>query len=212
LEFNLKIIVFAFLALCSFSVSAESADSMQELKAMLDKIHTLTGRFEQEINDSKGQPVQEASQGKFTLKRPGYFLWESEEPFNQVVIGTPDTLKIYDPDLEQLSIYPRGTNDQNNPAHLLSGDLSTLRANFLVEKQSAKKDELKFELIPVKADTSYKKIRFFFENERLKNLVFVDKLDQTTSIVFLSLESNSAIKASAFEFVAPEGTDIIHNE
>lgn len=193
-------------------VNTESLESLEALKGRLDEIKTLSGRFEQVIKDNKGNLLQ-ASQGEFSLKRPGYFLWVSEEPFPQTVVGTPDTLKMYDPDLEQLTTYPRGTNDQNNPAHLLSGDLTALSSAFLVvEDVTPKKGETVFNLQPLKSDTPYKEIVFRFKKDKLSGLTFWDKLDQTTEIAFNKLKFNKSLKDTLFDFSAPEGTDLIVNE
>lgn len=193
-------------------ISVEKPDALEDLKSRLDKIQTLSGRFQQTIKDNKGEIVQDPTFGEFSLKRPGYFLWESKEPYPQLVIGTPDTLKVYDPDLEQLTTYPKKPDDQNNPAQLLSGDLSSMRSAFIVKKVDSKKDVSTYYLTPIKSDTSYKEIRFVLQADEIMELICLDKLEQTTTIVFIHQNKNYAMKDDIFNFIPPEGTEIIINE
>jgi len=186
---------------------------LKQLKERLDNIKTLKGEFEQNISDKNGKELQ-VSEGSFLLKRPGYFYWETEEPFPQIVIGEPKKLSMYDPDLEQLNIYPRGTDHETNPARLLSGELTELRSSFTIsapDKSKSKKSRL-FILSPIEQDSAYRSITFRFKKDKLEGLVFVDRLEQTTDIKFVGTEENKPVDSQQFVFSPPEGTDIIVNE
>ncbi len=208
----LKYILFVFLVAFTFNAQGTPAVVIEELKLKLDQIKTLSGRFEQTIKDTKGQDVQSPSQGQFTMKRPGFFVWDSEGDAAQLVIGSPKTLQIYDADLEQLTTYPRGTDDHSNPAHLLSGDLTALKSTFTAYRVEPKKSLSVYRLEPISGDASFKQIFFHFKKNTLVELDFMDKLDQTTRIVFSQLQVNEAVSESVFDFTPPEGTDIIINE
>ena len=207
----LLIAVVLFSSLVDANTPASKETDIELFKARLDSIQSLSGDFQQSIVDNTGQAIQEDSTGTFTIKRPGYFLWESKEPFSQVVVGTPEETKIYDPDLEQLTIYSKGTSDPNNPANLLTGNVSSLKATFNI-KHIQQSGLEQFELIPIDSGETYAKIMFEFSGNNLRSLKFWDKLDQKTDINFSKLKLNDKVSVQVFEFIAPAGTDIIRNE
>lgn len=197
-----------FAALLFFIPLLAVADAAQDLKARLDEIQSLRGRFTQVLSDKAGANLQ-SSAGEFVVKRPGYFLWESEAPYEQTVIGTPEKVWIYDPDLEQVTIRNSKHQADNSPARLLSGDLSELRSNY--EVNGGAKGET-FRLLPRQSDSPYRYIEFDFSEKKLAALRFQDKLDQVTQIRFEQLQVNTPVSAETFIFTAPEGTDVIVDE
>lgn len=197
-----------FVALVFFVPLLAVADAAQDLKAKLDDIQSLRGRFTQVLSDKSGVKLQ-SSAGEFVVKRPGYFLWQSEAPYEQTVIGTPEKVWIYDPDLEQVTIRNADHQADNSPARLLSGDLSELRSAYDV---SGKAKDGNFHLSPRQPESPYRFIEFGFSGDKLVLLRFLDKLDQETHIRFESVQLNTPIAADTFVFAAPEGTDVIVDE
>lgn len=196
-----------FAALVFFAPLLAFADAAQDLKTKLDEIQSLRGRFTQVLSDKAGANLQSSS-GDFVVKRPGYFLWQSEAPYEQTVIGTPEKVWIYDPDLEQVTIRNSDHQADNSPARLLSGDLSELRSTYEVSG-NAKEG---FRLQPRKPDSPYRYIEFGFSDNKLVALRFQDKLDQDTKIRFEQVQLNTPVAAETFVFTAPEGTDVIVDE
>lgn len=195
------------LSFCAACVWA--AEPAQELKALLDDIESLQGEFTQTVKDQQGEVMQN-SQGSFAVQRPGYFLWESAQPFAQTIIATPQTVWIYDPDLEQAT-RRRATQETGNPAALLSGELRDLESEFGVER-SERESGVSFTLKPRQKDAQYREIVLHFEAGALTGLNFSDPLQQTTQIDFVELNTNPELDESVFVFEPPEGTDIIIDE
>jgi len=186
------------------------ADAAQDLKARLDEIHSLKGRFNQLLSDKNGKPLQSTS-GEFAVKRPGYFLWQSEAPYEQTVIGTPEKVWVYDPDLEQVTIRKAQNEADGNPARLLSGDLSEIRSTYEVSLQTAD-GASRFQLVPKDANSPYRHVEFEFKGSQLAGLDFKDKLGQQTQIKFEQVQPNADIPSSVFVFNPPPGTDVIVDE
>lgn len=189
---------------------AVHADAVAALKAKLDGMHSLSGGFSQTLTDKSGKVVQQSS-GDFHLLRPGYFLWQSEAPYEQLVLGTPEKVWIYDPDLEQVTVQSRTPEQKNNPASLLAGDAEQIRGSFNVSESNLR-GAAHFVLTPVIDENSYKEVEFVFANEALQRLAFLDKLEQTTNITFDNLVLNPKLDPEFFTFTPPEGTDVIVNE
>lgn len=184
------------------------ADDSAELKKMLDRVEVLEGRFEQVLKSPQGEVLQE-SKGAFTLKRPGYFHWQSDAPYEQVVVGTPEKVWIYDPDLEQVTV--RNQNAHNSPASIISGDLATLQEFYSVTKSQNAKLQI-YKLKPLAAEEHYKSIELTFKKNKMVTLTFQDKLDQITTIGFSKTKENRKVAKNLFEFAVPEGVDVIVDE
>lgn len=200
-----------FLAvLLSFFPLFAMADAAQDLKNRLDDIQSIQGRFSQSLRDKAGKEMQ-STKGEFAVKRPGYFLWESEAPYEQTVIGTPEKVWVYDPDLEQVTVRNSQKEIGNNPARLLSGDLNEIRSTYEVTQQVGESTDL-FQLVPKDSSSPYSHVEFEFNGRQLSGLNFKDKLDQRTLIVFDQVQLNVEIPSSVFVFDPPEGTDVIVDE
>lgn len=178
----------------------------QNLVAKLQTLNTLKGDFTQEVKDKNGESLQ-TTQGHFAIKKPGYFKWESLDPYPQLIVGTPDKLWLYDPDLEQVNVHNQEQQSSNNPSVLLSTDFSQAAGDFNITEAKGS-----FTLSPLDPQSPYKKIVIGFKQDTPSEFSFVDRLGQSTQIIFSKATSNAKIDDATFEFVAPEGTDIIYNE
>ncbi len=182
------------------------ADAASQLKESLDRISTLEGSFEQVLTDRQGEQLQK-SKGSFTLKRPGFFYWKSDAPFEQLVIGTPEKVWVYDPDLEQVTIR-KNQQQQDSPAAIISGDLMDLKTQFVITSEQ-KSGLTTYKLSPLGSAGSYKKVELSFNGQQLVKLSFLDKLEQTTQIEFSKTQQNQPVADSQFNFNVPAGVDVI---
>lgn len=187
-----------------------NADAVASLKAKLDQLQSLSGEFQQTLRDKAGAVVQESS-GEFHLLRPNYFLWQSEAPYEQTVLGTPDKVWVYDPDLEQVTIQSRTPEQKNNPASLLAGNADEIRDAFEVS-ESSDAGVTTYHLQPSTDESSYTSVEFVFADALPQSLSFKDKLEQTTHIKFAELDRDTKLDADFFIFTPPEGTDVIVDE
>lgn len=190
-----------------FQQNKASAEFSQALLA----INTMSGHFEQRILDSEGEELQ-LTRGEFTIKRPGYFFWKVLPPYEQIVIGTPESLKIYDPDLDQLSVHNQNSL-AGTPASLMSGDVASISRDYAVTKNDVGGEEV-YELRQKDGELSaFEVLTFAFAKKDkgrvLSKMVFVDKLGQRTEVAMSKLATNTPIDPAIFQFTPPAGTDVI---
>ncbi|WP_052692110.1 outer membrane lipoprotein chaperone LolA [Teredinibacter purpureus] len=209
-----------FLALLSMKLYAQDnkveAIAANELSAKLKSIQTFTASFEQSLTDPSGGEIQPSS-GVLKVKNPGLFYWHVSLPYEQLVVANQHSLWVYDPDLEQATVSDRRSLD-NSPAQILSGDFSSLGETFAVTvTQIEQKARYTLETLDLNAST-FTQLVFEFtydskhENEQLASMSLVDKLGQVTAVTFSDQQLNTELPSSIFDFVAPEGVDIITNE
>jgi len=204
--------ILIFLALLVPSVSsADQQKASVSFAETLLAIDTLAGDFRQRIVDGDGSELQ-VTEGEFKVKRPGYFLWKIAPPYEQLVVGTPQSLKVYDPDLEQMSVHKQDSLS-GTPASLISGDVAAISQLYEVD-QAIEKDTSTFFLRQKNTDQgSFDSLTFVFitkgEQLKLNQMIFVDKLGQKTEITISKLKTNKKITDNTFQFEPPSGTDII---
>lgn len=184
--------------------------SADRLTHLLEPLKTYSADFEQQILDASGSSMQDTS-GHMWLSRPGHFRWEVNEPYRQLVVSNGDEVRLYDPDLEQVTIQPLDNRVTHTPALLLSGSASELSDNYDVTRQQQGASET-FTLVPKANDTLFEQLKLTFYSERLDALQMTDSTGQRTAIDFDNAESNVEIDPGQFDFQIPEGADVIREQ
>jgi outer membrane lipoprotein carrier protein len=187
------------------------ADASGKLISQLQAMESLKGDYQQTITDKKGTLIQK-THGNFVMKRPGYFFWASQGAQEQQVIGNPQNLWVYDPDLDQVTVRKQDLQNDKSPARLLSGDVAQLAPQFSVaEKKSGKLQT--FVLTPKqKGHENFADIEFVFADGKLSAMAFTDKLGQHTQLQLQNTQSNIPVDMALFNFVPKPGTDVIEND
>lgn len=191
------------------TATLSDADSFTKL---LEAVSTMQGAFTQTLYDESGSELQNTT-GTFKVLRPGYFYWEVNPPYQQIVVGSPNSLKIYDPDLEQMTIQ-ESASLSGTPAAFMSGESSAIFSEYSVVKTEKEKIiDYTFSLKP-SSNASFAQLKFVFDRTNkaapiLSFLAFKDKLGQETQVQLKDVIANKALSEQAFQFVPPEGTDII---
>lgn len=204
---------FIGLFLLSAPLYAEDAASTK-LNQLLKSMNTLEADFQQRILDARGSRLQEVS-GRLTLKRPGQFFWQTEAPYAQTIVSNGETLWLYDPDLEQVTVQTLDENLSRTPAMLLSGDIDSLDQRFKVELVRATTaangvaEIQEFVLKPKEQESLFDELQLSFYDRKLTALLLVDSLGQRTSIELFSARFNVETDESLFHFKVPEGVDVV---
>lgn len=204
--------------------------SAQALVNRLSLISSLEGNFQQSVIDESGESLQE-TKGTYKLQRPGFLDWNTAPPFEQRVISNGDKLWVYDPDLEQVTIYNQ-EKIQDGPANILNGNLEQIKTNYHVEYdsvghlkktgQTKVKDEIKhseamskkglrrFVLTPKDQENgSFSEVALVFTDKAIQKISMLDKLGQQTIIRFSETKLNTPMSESDFLFTPPAETDIV---
>lgn len=185
-------------------------DAAQMLHQNLNLFNTLSGSFEQVIRDADGLELQK-SNGIFKLKRPGFLYWGIEPPYKQLVVSNTKLTWVFDPDLEQVTIYSAQSANQG-PLQVLAGSLEELKTKYKVSNKEAEKDT--FILEPrneADIEQSFHQLIFSFNDNQLHKISMLDKLKQETEITLSDVDVNPELDDQTFYFDVPEGVDIVEN-
>jgi outer membrane lipoprotein carrier protein len=195
--------------LLALIVSSINAKELNVFPRLIGKMNSAQGNFSQKVIDKNGTLVQEDS-GIFSFKKPNFFRWIYQKPFESQIVSDGELLYLYDPDLKQVVISSLKKLGGVSPAMLLvSGDISnSFELNYLENIESKNW----FEAIPKdKSRTTFKSVLINFEAEKINEMRVIDNFDRTTIIVFSSLVVNNKIDDEYFLFNTPENVDVIKN-
>lgn len=201
-----RILWVASFLLCTASQSY--ADDADELVKNLTLLDTFTGQFVQTLKDDKGELLQESS-GDFVLQRPGYFRWNTTEPFPQLLVTNLQSIWLYDPDLEQVTVREYDDNVSATPALLLSGDVRKIKLHYDIQLHEQQQNQATYLLTPVTPQELFISLMVTFVDEQLVSMSLVDALGQVTQFQFVDGVYNQAVDATLFEFSPPAGADVI---
>lgn len=188
--------------------STTTSSAAHQLGQLLAKMETLDAYFQQRILDAKGSRLQEVS-GHLSLARPGKFYWETENPFPQTVVSDGETLWLYDPDLEQVTVQQMDPSQNRTPAMLLSGNIDSIEERFTIKLTRESAQFKEFLLIPTGQESLFEELRLSFVSDELASLLLSDSLGQRTSIELFATKLNPELAEDRFTFAIPEGVDVI---
>jgi len=203
------VLLAALVAVTGTGSFAGTPDTLETVRNFFAHIDSLQADFHQEVTDSSGQKLQ-VSDGKVWILRPGRFRWDYLTPYRQQIVADGERLWSYDEDLAQVTVQDMGAVLGATPAMLLSGAESIDKA-FKLEAQPVDGNTLHALLIPRSDDSNITELHVYFKNEVLTRIKAIDSFGNHTTFAFTKLIRNAGLDASRFQFVPPEGTDVIGN-
>lgn len=195
--------------ICIFtSTQISAAETVDPLKVFLKEFETLQSDFTQTLLDEAGEQLEQTS-GTLYLQQPGKFNWTYKHPYLQKIISDGEVLWIYDEDLEQLTIRDFSSEElEQTPAAIILGN--AFPEKHFIQVDLGNIEGYKWiELTPRDLEAQFKNIRIGFDAKRLGMMVIADNLGQTTRIDFSNVNKNQKLSADLFEFIVPEGIDVI---
>ena len=196
---------------CPASAGVEAA---RKIQARYDGIRDLTAGFEQVSQSASfaGEPLMdsEPKSGRVVFAKPGKMRWTYGDPEPSVVVSNGETLWIHDVEgrtatrLEVTAGYLSGAALQ-----FLLGD-GDLLEEFDVEATACTADQISLELLP-KNDASYERLGLVAARESgaIVATSVVDLFGNRTEIRFEGIAINQSPDAGVFEFLVPEGVELI---
>ncbi len=182
--------------------------AIESLKTFIQESKTVRATFSQTLLDKNARSIQESS-GTMLFERPNKFRWIYEKPYEQLIVGDGLQVWFYDQDLNQVTVRQLDLAIGSSPAALLAGNIS-IEDNFhLVEL--GRNDEIEWlEATPKTNESTFEIIQLGFSPDgTLKIMALRDNFGQTTLLTFSNLEKNPDLSADLFNFIPPDGADVI---
>ena len=205
-------------ALVLLAWTAAQAQATQWLDEYLRTVHSGRAQFSQAVTSPAraGQaPRVKNSSGTFEFKRPGKFRFVYQRPYEQWLVADGKTLWLYDLDLQQVTARAQTQALGTSPAALLTSaqGVSGLQKDFELQDQPDAEGLSWVLATPRAADASLASVRAGLRRTdagvELVRLDVLDRLGQRSVLTFSAFEVNPVLKADAFLFQPPAGTDVI---
>lgn len=183
---------------------ADQPSAIKNLNRLLSDAQSITASFHQTTTAGKKTSV---FSGVMAAQRQNQFRWETKSPAEQLIIANGSVMWIYDKDLNQ--VIKQSANNQvgDTPALLLSGDPDKLANNFNIWQPDSEKNY--FKLTPKSSNAGFNELYISFNGGKPVLMVLNDALGQRTDIRFSNISLNKKLSASQFNFVPPNGVEVI---
>ncbi|NVK30051.1 MAG: outer membrane lipoprotein chaperone LolA [Gammaproteobacteria bacterium] len=198
--------IFFALSALVFSASA-FADGQAKLNEFIRSVEFFQADFTQAVYDASGAEPQR-SVGKLSIARPGKFRWELKTPYKQVLVSDGREVKVYDADLEQMTVRPAQSALKNTPISLLMGQ-SDLNADFVVSNLGEQNGFDWVQLKPKRADSDFERVAIAFKGNTPVVMDLKDTLGQSTQVSFRNLKT-SKHNTGIYRFSPPSGVDVVY--
>ena len=147
--------------------------------------------------------------GNLKAKRPGLFYWETDPPANQFIVSDGETVELYDPDLEQVTVQELDEQVSTTPALLLSGETDGLAETYEITEERYGDSTREYTLLPRSEDSLFVSLTLTFYNGELQAMSLDDSLAQRTELEFGNIRINEPVPDGAFELDYPDSVDVI---
>ncbi|MCK9488452.1 MAG: outer membrane lipoprotein carrier protein LolA [Xanthomonadales bacterium] len=187
--------------------AAESSTARMQLDRFSDQLLALAGEFRQEVFNTDGS-LREESTGSVALQSPHRFRWHYRTPYEQLVIADGSHVWLYDVDLEQVTVRRQADAEAQSPLTVLT-DPGSLDERFAVTELPARDGLAWLRLEPFEPDSGFHYAKLGLAGDELRRLRMEDSLGGVTVIHFPQWQRNPALPPAQFQFLPPDGVDLI---
>lgn len=203
-KFALSIALTLFAPLSWIAQQEDEANQFQvALTKKLLAIETFRAKFTQIAITQSGE-TEVSQSGHILFDRSGKFLWEVTEPFEQYILVTEDTMRVYDPDLEQLTISDFESESQAFFASLILTSSTEILNDFDIEFE-----DNQYTLLPKNQGQDFVRLKIIFADDTLGVIEILDHFNTVNQFKFTSVETNKPIASEEFKLDIPEDTEIV---
>ncbi|MBS0367210.1 MAG: outer membrane lipoprotein chaperone LolA [Proteobacteria bacterium] len=192
------------------------------LDTYLSGLKTLRASFVQTLVDAQGRETDRTS-GTLIVQRPGRFRWEIQPQrvdgagagpggpaadAGQLMVCDGTNLWFYDRELGQVTVKPVDAALSATPVMLLSG-AADIRRDFTVAPAGERSGLTWVLVTPRAAAADFRQALLGFSSGELRRMILEDKLGQTATVIFSSIQRNAPVNAAEVSFQPPPGVDVI---
>ncbi len=180
-------------------------DPLQLLSEVRKDLSGLEAAFVQyELID--GSEKVDPNAGRVWMQSPDQFRWHYIDPIEQLIVADGKNVWVYDEDLEQVTV--KAQSNQLNPIYvIINDDKSQQHYHIKHEVQSQGMDWIS--LTPKVENEEVKTVWLAIEDAVVKQIKVVNNFSQTMVFEFSDIKKNPDFEAGLFEFVPPEGVDVV---
>ena len=193
---------------------AEEKDLLQLIQKQYQSIRSFSGNFIQYSHRADTETGPKKAEGLISFKRPGKMRWLYEAPEEQLLVTNGQTMWLYDPLLENVTIQKLEKITEGTALSFLLG-LGNLQADFIHRGISKNlligQDGLILELEPKKstANLAFIQLNVHPETYNLQSIALMDQQNNYRTIQLINMKYNLEIEDIFFEFTVTNDMEVI---
>lgn len=189
-------------SLVLFSTSAW-ADAAQDLQTKLHKIAQFSADFSQQVIDLDGKVIQDAS-GELAMAHPNKFRWQVIQPDEELVLSNGNTVWMYSPFVEQVTLLDQADAVAGTPFLLLASTDKAVWQQYVVTG-----NKQQFVITPKDKQANIAEFTMKFDaKDQLVGFSIKERQGQTSQFVLSKFNQKPGLKDRDFEFTIPEGVEV----
>ena len=193
---------------------AEEKDLPQLIQKQYQSIRSFSGRFIQSSHRTDTETEPKKAEGLVSYKRPGKMRWLYEAPEEQLLVTNGQTMWLYDPLLENVTVQKLEIITEGTALSFLLG-LGNLQADFIHREISKNlligETGLIVELEPKNstANLAFIQLNVHPETYNLQTIALMDQQDNYRTIQLMNVKYNLEIEDNFFEFTVTNDMEVI---
>ena len=213
----MKYFPFVFIFIFLFGISGQSVSKeinlIQMIQEQYQSIMSFSGHFVQ-TSFRNNTEIPRRAKGLVSYKRPGKMRWLYEAPEEQLLVTNGETLWLFDPLLENVTIQKLEKLTDGTALSFLLG-LGDLQADFnrrvISQVLITSPDALIVELEPKKiaANLSFIQLAVHPTTYNLQKIAMMDQQSNYRTIELLSMSYNNDLEDKLFEFKVTKDMEVI---
>ena len=211
--FWILLIHLLFLGSVSHAIGEEK-NLLQLIQKQYQSILSFSGRFIQSSHRADTETGPKKAKGLVSYKRPGKMRWLYEAPEEQLLVTNGQTMWLFDPLLENVTVQKLEKITEGTALSFLLG-LGNLQADFIHREISKNllsgQDGLIVELEPKKstANLAFIQLNVHPETYNLQTIALMDQQDNYRTIQLINMKYNLEIEDNFFEFTITKDMEVI---
>ena len=193
---------------------AEEKDLIQLIQKQYQSTRSFSGHFIQSSHYADTKTGPKKAEGLVSYKRPGKMRWNYEAPEEQLLVTNGQTMWLYDPLLENVTVQILEKITEGTALSFLLG-LGNLQTDFIHREITKNlpigEDGLIIELKPKKttANLAFIQLNVNPITYNLQAIALMDQQDNYRTIQLINMKYNLEIEDNFFEFTVTNDMEVI---
>ena len=201
---NFKFIFFTFFILIFNCNSYSSADF--NYFSFIKSLNSFSASFKQNTYQNDGSLLSE-SNGNLIYKKKAKYILEYENPSKIKFVSDGQFITTYDEELEQAIIQSYKNTFKENIIDIMTNEV-LIKEKFTL-KSYVKGDDYYIKFIPLKSDIEDNIFLLVINNNRIKEISFMNDFEQSVIMKFKDFKNNVSVVDSLFKIDIPKNFDVI---
>lgn len=201
-------------ALLLFSLAADgegdAAKTLDALQKRYDAIQDLRADFVQ-TSFSAALGKETESSGTVVVQRPGKMRWEYAKPDGRVIVLDGSTIRIWNPEENQLQIAPLSPENVSPTALGFLMGQAVLKDTFEAKALREPGRRERGLLLKPKSEGGFESLALWLDPKtlQLRESVVVDLFGNKTRVRLDKIAENRGVDAGLFQLAAPPGAETV---